>query len=44
MNGYPRKCPEDVSGFLQETQLPTAQTVVRKGDVDGSAYDALEAK
>jgi len=29
MNGYPRKCPEEVSEMLQEFQFPTAQTVVR---------------
>jgi hypothetical protein len=44
MNGYPMKCPEEDSGFLQDFQCPTAQTVVRKGDVVGSACGLLEAK
>jgi hypothetical protein len=44
MNGYPMKCPEEGSEFLQDFQFPTAQTVVRKGDVVGSACGVLEAR
>jgi hypothetical protein len=44
MNGYPIKCPEEVSGFRRELQFPTAQTMVRRGDVAGSTWGGFEAK